>query len=140
MYGSRRIIRISTISATECLPLRTPGGSVPCSWSKRPHRGGSPGPLDMTGAGDDRMLHAAWRGRLRHIAAFGPGNQPPDTFLDPNLCLPPQQLLGLGGTIAQPGLRGGGSRARLVWVDGLEGRACQPQQDLSDVIERGVDP
>ena len=47
------------------------------------------GPLDMAEAGDDRMLHAAWRGPLRCVAAFSPGNQPPDAFLDPNLCLPP---------------------------------------------------
>ena len=86
------------------------------------------------------MLPAAWHGRLERVAAFSPGNQPADAFLDPNLCLPPQQLLGLGGTIAQRGLRGGGYRARLVLVDGLEGRACQLQQDLSDLVERRVDP
>jgi len=53
------------------------------------------------------MLRAAWRGRLRRVAAFGPGNQPPDPFLDPDLHLPPQQLRGLGG---------GGHRTRLVLV------------------------
>src|SRR5215475_13788 len=77
---------------------------------------------------------------LRRAAAFGPGNQPPDAFLDPDLRLPPQQLLGLGWTIAQPCLGGGGHRARRILVEGLEGRARQPQQDLGDVIKRGVDP
>ena len=42
-----------------------------------------------TGAGGERMLHATWRSRLRRVAAFGPGNQPADAFLDPDLCLPP---------------------------------------------------
>src|SRR5215475_2924041 len=75
---------------------------------------------------------------LRRAAAFGPGNQPPDAFLDPDLRLPPQQLFGLGGMIAQRSLRGGGHRARLVLVDGLEGRARQSQQDLGNVVERRV--
>ena len=77
---------------------------------------------------------------LRHAATFGPGYQPADPFFDPHLRLPPQQLLGLGGPIAQRGLRGGGYRARLLLVDGLEGRARQPQQDLGNLVERGVDP
>jgi hypothetical protein len=86
------------------------------------------------------MPHGSWRGSLGCVAAFGPSNQPPDTFLDPYLRLPPQQLLGLGWLIAQRGFGGGGHRARLVLVDGLEGRARQPQQDLGDVIERSVNP
>src|SRR5262249_39815612 len=125
---------MSTISATEYLSLRAPGDVVPYSWSQRTRRACSPdesgrwsladstypgrrpralrrctshGPLDMPAAGDDRMLHAAWRSRLRRVAAFGPGNQPLDAFLDPDLRLPPQQLLGLGGTIPQRGLGGG---------------------------------
>ena len=84
------------------------------------------GPVAGAGKGPDH---------LRRTAAFGPGNQPADPFLDPDLRLPPQQLLRLGGTITQRGLGGGGHRARLVLVDGLEGRARQPQQDLGDVIE-----
>src|SRR5262245_44620067 len=72
---------------------------------------------------------------LRRAAAFGPGHQPADAFLDPDLRLPPQQLLGLGGTIAERGFGGGRDGARLVLVDGLERRARQPQQELGDVIE-----
>src|SRR5215831_466449 len=167
MYGTRRISRMSTISATEYLSLCAPGDVAPYSWSQRPRRAcshgergrwsladsahprrrpralrrrPSHGSLDTPVAGDERRLHAAWRGRLRRAAAFGPGNQPADPFLDPDLRLPPQQLLGLGGTIPQRGLGGGSHRARRLLVEGLEGRARQPQQDLGDLVERRVDP
>ena len=35
--------------------------------------------------------HAS-HGHLEHMAAFGPGHQPADAFLDPHLCLPPAVL------------------------------------------------
>ena len=89
------------------------------------------GPVAAAGKGPDH---------LRRAAAFGPGNQPADPFLDPDLRLPPQQLLGFGGTIPQLSLGGGGHCARRLLVEGLEGRARQPQQDLGDLVERGATP